>query len=174
MDKEVKHLIEANIDLIESGKFKELYSTVRPLGLIGKLTETLLGADIDPATYLQELPIGFLTGASIQHYEVPENITRLGVYAFANCTELTGVSFPDKLTFIGGSAFIRCFNLSDIVLPESLIEIGSQAFYNCKHLKTIKYLGTIAQWESIQKGVIVFTHTETIQCKDGSIDLHLK
>lgn len=50
MKKSLKNFIEENIELIEDGKFKELYSTVRPLELIGKLTETLLGADIDPAT----------------------------------------------------------------------------------------------------------------------------
>lgn len=171
MDKEVKHLIEANIDLIEDGKFKELYSTVRSFGLIGNLTETLLGAGIDPANYLQELPLGYLNGIPIQHYEVPKNITGLGVYAFANCKDLAEISLPSKLTSIGSSAFIRCFSLSDIVLPESLIEIGNQAFYNCRHLKTIKYLGTVAQWESIQKGIIPFTHTETVQCTDGNIDL---
>lgn len=176
MDKEVKHLIEDNIDLIENERFEYLYDKMkmRSLGLIGKFTETLLNAGIDPANYLKELPRGYLADTSIQHYDVPETINRLGRYAFANCTELTSISLPDRLTFIGISAFMSCYNLSDIVLPESLIEIESQAFYGCKHLKTIKYLGTVAQWESIQKGAVVFTRTETVQCRDGNIDLLYK
>ena len=178
MDTYIKNFIETNIDLIEDRKFKELYRKMVDEGRfrsLGEFTETLLSAGIDPAEGLKILPLGYLVNSSIKYYAVPETVTQLGSYVFANNTELTEVSLPSKLTSIGSAAFSRCFNLSSIILPESLIEIKDQAFYNCRHLKTIKYLGTIAQWELIQKeGVAIFTHTRTIQCKDGNIDIPRK
>ena len=66
-------------------------------------------------------------------------VTAVGEFAFANCSQLTAVSFaePSNVTSIGASAFRSSEALKDLDLPESLLSIGSYAFYGCKALQRI-------------------------------------
>ena len=64
-------------------------------------------------------------------------ITTIGVYAFANCSQLTTVSFPNCATVAYG-AFMNCTNLSNINFS-SCTTIGSSAFRGCTSLSTISF-----------------------------------
>lgn len=63
-------------------------------------------------------------------------VTRIDVYAFYNCTELTAVHLPNTITEIGEQAFRYCKALTEIVLPSSVINLGP-AFEGCSSLKEI-------------------------------------
>lgn len=69
---------------------------------------------------------------------VPETVGLIGEFAFANCPNLTSVSFNSNsmLTEIGNNAFVTS-GLTSIVFPESLTKIGNYAFSNCYGLTTI-------------------------------------
>ena len=49
-----------------------------------------------------------------------KTVTRIGNYAFRNCSGLTSIVLPDSLKTIGDYAFCNCSGLSGIDLPDSL------------------------------------------------------
>ena len=209
MNTEIKDFIEKNINLIEQGRFEELYDLAitgiigRNL-LVGKFTETFLGADIDPAEYMREIPPFYLNGAeTIKYYVIPDNaisignhafchcpklkgvtignsVTSIGKYAFANCHSLPSITIPESVTAIENLAFLDCENLSRVVLSSGIKQIGAYVFANTtqknKGLKSINYLGTRAQWNKIKLDAKWKddSYIEKIECKDGVIDLNNK
>ncbi|MBQ1411361.1 MAG: sigma-70 family RNA polymerase sigma factor [Oscillospiraceae bacterium] len=98
---------------------------------------------------VQSVPWSAYQG-SIQELELPEQLSAIGDYAFANCTQLdptyvtTGSEkrqLPSGLTRIGNYAFSGCTKL-DLSwytdwLPTSLTSIGDGAFANCTALRQI-------------------------------------
>ena len=69
--------------------------------------------------------------------EVPDNVTEIGIFAFAYCTKLERVTLPDSIKEIRMGAFYDCQNLKDIKLPERLEVIRNGAFLKCKSLTEI-------------------------------------
>ena len=75
----------------------------------------------------------------VENIEIPEGITTIGKYAFANCMTVTKVKLPSTLTEIGDSAFWDCKKLNNIKFPEELKKIDDDAFISCKNLVDIKF-----------------------------------
>ena len=70
--------------------------------------------------------------------EIPDNVTKIGIFALAYCTKLERVILPDSIKEIRMGAFYDCQNLKNINLPERLEAIGNDAFSNCKSLTDVK------------------------------------
>lgn len=87
--------------------------------------------DLNPA-YSGEVTIP----ESVTYENTDYPVTRIDVYAFYNCKELTAVHLPNTITEIGDCAFERT-GLSEIELPTSLAVLGD-AFKVCMSLKSIK------------------------------------
>ncbi len=84
-----------------------------------------------------------------------DNIVEIGDYAFA--VKRSGIVDP----------------LTEVLLPNTITTIGSNAFAECVSLTTIRYNGTTAQWEAIEKadnwnGGQSFT----VECTDGNIAIN--
>lgn len=106
-------------------------------------------------------------------YEIPQHVSTIGKYAFANgenlteitvpgtvktiddgtfseCTNLLTIGFEDGLEQINAEAFYGCKKLTEFVLPDSLTYIGDRCFQNCSGLLTmgipsrVWYVGTSA------------------------------
>lgn len=75
---------------------------------------------------------------------IPPNVTSIGKYSFANCPNLTSVTYApnSSLIFIDDYAFHNCVNLSSVQLPLSLETLGIGAFISCNNLwsVTLPYL----------------------------------
>ena len=67
---------------------------------------------------------------------IPDGVRVIAPYAFANCTELTGVQIPDSVQKIGAQAFSGCSSLQIIGLPPTVTEIGNNAFGGTEWEKT--------------------------------------
>ena len=68
---------------------------------------------------------------------IPEGTTKIGSWAFSNCTNLTTVNIPNSVTSIGDCVFYDCKSLTTIDIPDSITTIGSNAFSGCTSLATI-------------------------------------
>ena len=68
---------------------------------------------------------------------IPESVTSIGDYAFANCRSLTSITIPNSVTSIGDYAFSWCSGLTSITIPNSVTSIGDYAFANCRSLTSI-------------------------------------
>jgi hypothetical protein len=92
---------------------------------------------------------------------IPEGITAIGVRAFSDCKEVTGITFPQGVAAISAYAFAFCDALQEIhfpneielipegvccccnqltkvTLPKHTTAIGSHAFDGCRALTTVE------------------------------------
>ena len=94
----------------------------------------------------------FYNCTSLASIEIPDSVTSIGDEAFSYCTSLASIKIPDSVTSIGNYAFRGCTSLASVVIGDSVTSIGKYAFYNCKNLKTVNYTGTEEQWKAISIG----------------------
>ena len=69
-------------------------------------------------------------------YIIPEGVTSVGGYAFAECKALTAVTIPVSVTSIGINAFFNCKALTAVTIPDGVTNIGMYAFYGCNNAFT--------------------------------------
>ena len=87
----------------------------------------------------------YLNGELLTEVIIPDSVTKIGNYAFANCKSIVNVTIPESVTTIGDSAFSHCENLTDIEIPDGVTSIGSSVFESCSSLKSITIPGSISQ-----------------------------
>ena len=94
---------------------------------------TLSGAGAIPDYPIAETPWQEFRD-EIKSIVLEEGVTRIGDYAFYDCTALTSVEIPEGVTLIGESAFSCCQSLESVTIPGSVTEIGEGAFESCSDL----------------------------------------
>ena len=105
----------------------------------------------------------------IRTIQLPDEMSSIGAFAFANCYYLPSINIPSsvvtindgafencrllstirfanngQLTTIGSWAFYNCHELKDVVIPEGVTEIGLAAFYGCANLKELTLPASLA------------------------------
>ena len=75
--------------------------------------------------------------AGCQKTIIPNSVTSIGYYAFADCSSLTSVTIPNSVTSIGKGAFSSCSSLTSIAIPNSVTIIGKEAFAGCSSLTSV-------------------------------------
>lgn len=66
--------------------------------------------------------------SAVEEVILPEGVTTIEEYAFADCEKLKKITLPDTLTEIGKYSFEKCRSLTSIVLPSDVTTIGEGAF----------------------------------------------
>lgn len=84
-----------------------------------------------PLCYAKHL---YLDGEEVTKINLPNTITNIGDFAFANLCNLTEITIPNSVKSIGASAFIRCTGLKELKIPASVTNISSGAFSGCSGL----------------------------------------
>ena len=71
--------------------------------------------------------------AGCQNTVIPDDVTRIGNYAFYYCSTLTGeLVIPEQITSIGHYAYEKCTGLTgSLVIPNTVVYLGESAFANC-------------------------------------------
>ncbi len=88
--------------------------------------------------YVQQVPSGLCRGLNqLTSIALPNTVTKIGEYAFNNCSGLISVTMEEGVQTIGDYAFQRCTNLPQIVIPNSVTKIGDDAFGRCSNLTTV-------------------------------------
>ena len=72
----------------------------------------------------------------LERVSIPDSVTAIGVYAFAN-SGLIDVSVPATVTSIGGGAFCYCTWLRSAVVPDGITAIGDWTFNLCRALEDV-------------------------------------
>ena len=85
---------------------------------------------------ITELPNYAFCGKLMKKIELP-NVTKVGLNAFAQCSEVTELILPN-LKIMGGTSFIYLTSLEKLYLPK--VEVtGSQCFMSCTNLKYVLF-----------------------------------
>lgn len=100
--------------------------------------------------------------AYVQGYYTPSNAcyvdgvrkhefyTKVEIPDVANVAKLGETEKKDyKVIGINEEAFEGETQVEEFVIPASVLEIGKDAFADCKELKTVRFLGTEEQWDTI-------------------------
>lgn len=192
--------IEKYIDLIDANNFYELYTKawdeLTYTSAIGKLTQMLLAAGIDPLQHMDSIPLSYYDtyegptppaipqhiqsikasaffDSNIKQIVVPGSVVRIQSGAFDYAIELESITFEEGVTSIPTQCFIDCPVLEVVVLPGTLKHIEHHAFSRCPKLVEITYSGNINDWQNVDLSDNAFTESNITQvrCKDGVIDL---
>lgn len=88
---------------------------------------------------IQVIPQYFLSNiTTLTKIEIPASVQKIGDHAFADCSNLTAVTFKEpadsKLTTIDTSAFEGCSLMTLFKLPEGVTTINTSAFKDCKKI----------------------------------------
>ena len=70
---------------------------------------------------------------------IPQTVTEIYPYCFANHREITDISIPDSVSKIGEGAFSGCTRLTGVSLPAAVVEVAGDTFYGCTALQTITW-----------------------------------
>ncbi len=74
---------------------------------------------------------------------LPNNVTKIGAYAFANCSNLIAVTLSENLKVIPNSAFNLCYQLATLTLPDGVTMIQEHAFKECEALATVEFSASL-------------------------------
>ena len=74
---------------------------------------------------------------SLTSVTIPSSVTSIGEYTYYNCTSLTSVTIGSGVTSIGRYAFDGCSSLTAVTIPSSVTSIGEYAFSECRSLTSI-------------------------------------
>ena len=78
----------------------------------------------------------YLEKDDIQSVRIGNGVTRIGNYAFYQCSALSSVTMGSSVTAIGTYAFAYCAKIPSIIIGDHVTTIGNSAFYGCR-MKTI-------------------------------------
>lgn len=103
---------------------------------------------------------------------LPGSIISFGTGAFYSCYSLKEVVIENGITELPDFTFSNCTSLTSVTIPASVKSFGKSVFENCSSLTSVYYDGTIAQWESINKGFwwsYKVNENCVVYCTDGQI-----
>lgn len=67
---------------------------------------------------------------------IPNSVTRINSYAFAECDRLSSIVLPNSITYIDSFAFSNCTNLLQVTIPSSVTYMGANVFNGCLKLRS--------------------------------------
>ena len=79
----------------------------------------------------------FADEQSLKSVVIPESVTQIGDGVFSGCTSLKSIVIPESVTQIGDEIFRGCRSLESVDIPESVTQIGEFAFSDCTSLESI-------------------------------------
>lgn len=96
-----------------------------------------------PDTVTEIAPYAFADCKQIKQVLLPDGLTTLGEYAFSGCTALTKITLPDGVTALPTALFAGCTSLTDVTLGAKTQTIGEDAFFGCTSLQTLALPDTV-------------------------------
>ena len=166
----IKKVIEAFSDLSKSGA--DIFAVIQEQKL--PLAEIPTKCGVFKADCNGSLNL-FASGVlKIKGYDCVKNlalfgITKIGEHALYRCKSLESVEISCSVTEISKCAFSWCKSLSSVFIPTSVKKIGRCTFIYSTALKEVRFGGTVAQWEAVEKGEEWndYIPAKCVKCADG-------
>lgn len=79
----------------------------------------------------------FADCTSLKNAVLGNGVKRIDAYAFAYCDSLESIALKEGIESIGEFAFYYCDKLDGVVLPSTLTSLGESAFYGCSSLTSV-------------------------------------
>ena len=111
------------------------------------------GTDFEGVT-LYQVPVGYANTT----VKVPEGVTTIGGYAFADNKNIQKIVLPSSVTKLNDRAF-RDTSASEVVLNEGLQNISYQAFRNALNVKAVTIPSTVT---TISKEAFQYSGVQTL------------
>jgi len=126
----------------------------------------------DGALYIGSYLISIKKDIIAENYSIRPDTKTVADFVFSYCESLRSVILPDSVINIGSRAFTGCSNLTEIELGKEVKHIGEGAFFECTALESIRFNGTMSEWEEITKEINwdYYSNTYTVTCSDGVIE----
>ncbi|MDO4544478.1 MAG: leucine-rich repeat protein [Clostridia bacterium] len=112
----------------------------------GTITISGNGAMYDYGDDSDETPPWFSYRNDIMHVVIDDGVTRVGDYAFRNCSKVRTISIGSGVQVIGKWAFNDCDEVESVKIPGSVDLIDQRAFWGCNRLYSVELgegIGTI-------------------------------
>ena len=116
----------------------------------------------------------FTNCRSLEKVEMTSLVSISGKYQFEWCSNLKDFTMiPSYYVGIPDYFWVQCQSLTNVVLGNKITSIGKYVFRNCTSLHSIKYLGTMSEWNTITKDANWKTDSvlSTVVCTDGTISV---
>ena len=130
-------------------------------------------ADIENGTYIVTgLGTTLETDIVVARYYNSKDIVAVDASAFANSRGINSIHLQEFITRIGDRAFADSIGLTEVTLSLGLEYMGSCLFIGCDSLETVVFLGTVDEFNKIEKasdwdgGNTGFI----IKCNDGIVN----
>lgn len=136
-----------NCTTVGSNVFSEC-PNVEHLGIGNKVTDIPSGIFSNLTNIINDLVIpdnvknigsSAFRGCGFRSVTLPDNLTAIERFVFADCEYLESVVIPETVTTIGNYAFYNCARLSSVVIPNAVTSVGAGAFENCTELTSATY-----------------------------------
>ena len=116
----------------------------------------------------------FIACSSLTEITVPGTNLVIRPYTFEHCERLKSIVFEEGVTKIEDSVFMNCTQLESVTIPVSVTYID-YLFGFCPKMRSIHYVGTMEQWEAIEKYARWWGDANyiTVYCSDGQLDMHV-
>jgi hypothetical protein len=95
----------------------------------------------------------FFECKKLKEITIPDSVTKIGVYAFNDCFALETLTVSESLEEIGDRTFDGCMALQTLEIPVSVKKLGVAVLAG-SGIKTLRYEGTVAQWNEMEKNEI--------------------
>lgn len=112
-------------------------------------------------------------GDTIKDFVIPNDVTKIGSYAFNYCSCLSSVIIPSNVTSIGYASFEGCTGFRSIEIPNSISSIDKKAFFGCSNLSPV--LSKITNPKKIDTSVFEgIPSNAVLQVPKGTKEAYLK
>ena len=91
----------------------------------------------------------FTSCLHVTEIRLSANLTEIKAYMFEGVRNVKSIELPRGIERIGEWAFMQCSRLETVTLYHGVLQIDDNIFEYCEDIKEIRFIGTQAEWESI-------------------------
>ena len=91
----------------------------------------------------------FTSCLHVTEIRLSANLTEIKAYMLKGVPNVKSIELPRGIERIGEWAFMQCSRLETVTLYHGVLQIDDNIFEYCEDIKEIRFVGTQAEWESI-------------------------